>query len=232
MRIFFKRSFVSGREISGERGPSPSPCFGAHGAGSTGLSMRSGIVEIYEKSVLPQPERPARAELASRLRRCQASDRMKFLLATAALILGIVTSPGQTPESSPAPASMESLNKKVDEINAKLDALSQQLLKLEQQARPGVLIGESSPAALPTVATATGSASPASVANGNSHVVAKGETLTSIAKQTRVSVEDLQKFNHIEDGRKLQAGQTILIPATAAAAPVISPTASPSASMP
>jgi len=159
---------------------------------------------------------------------------MKLLLATVVSAFGIVTSPGQTPERSPAPASIESLNKKVDEINAKLDALSQQLLKLEQQARPGVMIGESSPAVSPVAATASTSATaaPASVANGNSHVVAKGETLTSIAKQTKVSVEDLQKFNHIEDGRKLQAGQTILIPATAAAAPVTSPAASPSASMP
>jgi LysM repeat protein len=28
----------------------------------------------------------------------------------------------------------------------------------------------------------------------------------------KVTVDDLQKANHIEDGRKLQAGQTITIP--------------------
>jgi LysM repeat protein len=55
--------------------------------------------------------------------------------------------------------------------------------------------------------------------------VARGETLTSIAKQNKVGVEELQKFNHIEDGRKLQAGQTIMIPA-----PSTSPAASASPS--
>jgi LysM repeat protein len=63
------------------------------------------------------------------------------------------------------------------------------------------------------------------VSNGNAHVVARGETLTSIAKQHKVGVEELQKFNHIEDGRKLQAGQTILIPP-----PSVSPGTSPSPS--
>jgi LysM repeat protein len=37
----------------------------------------------------------------------------------------------------------------------------------------------------------------------------------------KVSVDELQKFNQIEDGRKLQAGQTIMIPP--------SPTPTPSA---
>ncbi|MEJ7703234.1 MAG: LysM domain-containing protein [Geodermatophilaceae bacterium] len=40
----------------------------------------------------------------------------------------------------------------------------------------------------------------------------KGETLTSIAKAHKVGVEDLQKFNHIENDRALQIGQTIMIP--------------------
>ena len=52
---------------------------------------------------------------------------------------------------------------------------------------------------------------------GNSHVVAKGETLTSIAKMHKVTVEELQKFNHIENDRKLQIGQTIMIPAPSTA---------------
>jgi len=56
------------------------------------------------------------------------------------------------------------------------------------------------------------------------HTVARGETLTSIAKLYKVGVEELQKFNHIEDGRRLQAGQTIMIPTSP------TPTASPASS--
>jgi LysM repeat protein len=86
------------------------------------------------------------------------------------------------------------------------------------------MIGETTPA---TAAVTTENAHP-SPANGSTHVVARGETLTSIAKQYKVGVEELQKFNHIEDGRKLQAGQTIMIPpASASPAASASPSSTP-----
>jgi LysM repeat protein len=105
------------------------------------------------------------------------------------------------------------LVKKIEEQNAKIDALSQEILKLEQQlshARPGVMIGEAAPA--PASAAAPGTSPSHPSVEGNVHTVARGETLTSIAKMYKVTVDDLQKANHIEDGRKLQAGQTITIP--------------------
>jgi LysM repeat protein len=108
---------------------------------------------------------------------------------------------------------LEALSKKIDEQNAKIDTLSQQILKLEQQVakmRPGVIIGET-PAPSPT-SNATAEAPKPTQQSGNTHVVAKGETLTSIAKMHKVTVEELQKFNHIENDRKLQIGQTIMIP--------------------
>lgn len=130
---------------------------------------------------------------------------------------------------SPEAAQLEALTKKVDEINTKLDALSQQLLKMEQQSsRPGTMIGEPSPTAtaMPVATASAVTTTTSAGVSGNSHVVAKGETLTSIAKQYKVSVEDLQKFNHIEDGRKLQAGQTVMIP-TGAPTAVSSPSVTP-----
>ena len=109
-------------------------------------------------------------------------------------------------------ARLDELARKIDLQNAKIDTLSRQILKLEQQVssiRPGVMIGETPGAA------ATEAAKPPQT--GNSHVVAKGETLTSIAKMHKVTVEELQKFNHIENERKLQIGQTIMIPAPSSA---------------
>ena len=118
------------------------------------------------------------------------------------------TASAQAPSGDKSNATpLEALTKKIDLQNAKIDALSQQILKLEQQVsaiRPGVMIGE-------TPAPATNEA-PKPPQTGNSHVVAKGETLTSIAKMHKVSVEELQRFNHIENDRKLQIGQTIMIP--------------------
>jgi LysM repeat protein len=161
--------------------------------------------------------------LARQIRRWQSFAPMKlaavFLIA---VWFGVVIAFTQTPapeSAQPADAAqLEALVKKIDEQNAKIDALSQEILKLEQQIshiRPGVMIGESTPApSMPGVTVA----SPYPAA-GNTHIVARGETLTSIAKMYKVTVDELQKANHIEDGRKLQAGQTISIPTSATPTP-------------
>src|SRR6266567_4081689 len=127
-------------------------------------------------------------------------------------------------------AQLQELTKKIDEQNAKIDMLSQQILKLQLQLsnqRPGVMIGEGAPStSTSTSTTPTSTPTPgdpsAKVSDGNSHVVARGETLTSIAKMHNVSVSDLQKFNHIDNPLKLQAGQTLLIPPS----PIPSPSSS------
>src|SRR5262245_1314294 len=112
-----------------------------------------------------------------------------------------------TSAQSPAPdetksteaTHLEALAKKIDEQNAKIDALSQEILKLEQQlshVRPGVMIGEGAPA--PATAAAPATSTSHSTVAGNTHTVARGETLTSIAKMYKVTVDDLQKANNIE----------------------------------
>jgi LysM repeat protein len=144
----------------------------------------------------------------------------RFALCSFSFLLSAMicaTAPGQTPSGDKLDAALlDALTKKIDLQNAKIDALSQQILKLEQQVsaiRPGVMIGENPP----PVTTAATTEAPKPPQTGNNHVVAKGETLTSIAKMHKVSVEELQKFNHIENDRKLQIGQTIMIPAPSAA---------------
>jgi LysM repeat protein len=151
---------------------------------------------------------------------------MKFLAITAAgfsfaMLFGASLC-AQTPAQSSDAAQIEALAKKIDEQNAKIDTLSQQILKLQQQlanVRPGVMIGEGAP----SPAASSAPAETMRPANSSTHIVTRGETLTSIAKMYKVGVDDLQKFNHIEDGRKLQAGQTIFIPAspTPAASPTV-----------
>src|SRR5947199_3772938 len=109
--------------------------------------------------------------------------------------------------------------------------LSQEILKLQVEIsnhRPGVMIGEGASAtSTGTSAPSTTTSSPAvepsaKSGNGNSHVVARGETLTSIAKMYGVSVSELQKYNHIDNPLKLLAGQTLLIPPS----PIPSPSSS------
>ena len=134
--------------------------------------------------------------------------------------------PTQTPSAQTA--EIQELTKKIDEQNAKIDMLSQQILKLQSQLsiqRPGVMRGEGAPSTSPSAASTSTSApaeSSAKAGDGNSHIVARGETLTSIAKMHNVSIGELQKYNHIDNPLKLQAGQTLLIPPS----PIPSPSSS------
>ena len=153
---------------------------------------------------------------------------MKCLVTCAVFLFPVAIGLAEPAQPSPSPGEIASLEKKIDQLNVKIDALSQEIRKLEQQvSRPGMMIGETTPGQVPNAAAASESPHPTS-GNGTTHVVTRGETLTSIAKQYKVSVEDLQKFNRIEDGRKLQAGQTIMIPGPSAS-PAASASPSPTA---
>jgi LysM repeat protein len=127
---------------------------------------------------------------------------------------------------SPSPAAgsegseLLGLTKKIDEQNIKIDLLSQQILHLQQEIEHPKAAGTER--IIPT-ATAVSSPLPA---DGNTHVVARGETLTSIAKMHKVTIDELQKLNHIENDRKLQIGQTLVIPGAPGAAASPSPSAS------
>ena len=150
-----------------------------------------------------------------------------FLLGSNLFAQTFAPTPAMSPPDS---AQLQTLIKKLDEQNTKIDMLSQQILKLEQHIaniRPGVMVGERTPSpAAPTPSSSAAVAGSAQPTNGGStHTVARGETLTSIAKMHGVSVGDLQKYNHIENPLKLQAGQTIAIPASPA--PSASPSTSP-----
>jgi LysM repeat protein len=133
-----------------------------------------------------------------------------------------------TQTAAPQTAQLQELTKKIDEQNAKIDMLSQQILKLQTQLsnqRPGVMIGEGASSTSTSAASASTPApaeASAKAGDGNSHIVARGETLTSIARMHNISVSELQKFNHIDNPLKLQAGQTLLIPPS----PIPSPSSS------
>ena len=52
------------------------------------------------------------------------------------------------------------------------------------------------------------------VSSGKTYTVVKGDNPVTIAKKLKVSYGDLIALNHIEDPRKLQIGQKLLIPKT------------------
>src|SRR6266567_5610673 len=114
-----------------------------------------------------------------------------FFLGVSLFLTASAQTPSPKSSKSLDVSQLEALAKKIDEQNAKIDALSQEILKLEQQVsriRPGVMVGESTPSAATAAASAEASSHPA---GGNAHIVARGETLTSIAKMYKVSVDEL-----------------------------------------
>ncbi len=129
----------------------------------------------------------------------------------------------QSPTPKSESAELLNLSRKIDQQNIKIDLLSQQILRLQQEIEHpnGTSNGETPVRRATAAAAATaGVAIPPGV---NTHVVEKGETLTSIARMHKVSISELQKLNHIEDDRKLQIGQTLLLPGGPSPSPSPSP---------
>ena len=124
----------------------------------------------------------------------------------------------QTPTPGGESSELLNLARKIDQQNIKIDLLSQQILRLQQEIEHPKNSGTEN------VPRATQVTSPIPN-NGNTPVVAKGETLTSIARQHKVTIEELQKLNHIADDRKLQIGQTLILPGAPGAATSPSPSA-------
>lgn len=103
------------------------------------------------------------------------------------------------------------------------ERLNERILEIDPSLKQVVQRHQSTPVAA-TQGTAL-ETRPASTATpeGRHHIVAKGETLSSIATHYKVKVSTLETVNHITDDRKLQVGQNLLIPSSEAVHPQPSP---------
>ena len=138
----------------------------------------------------------------------------------------------QTVELESLKAEIKAQGEKIDRLTQEMETLSEML---KQKSAPPVAKAEPVPTATPTAANPAAASpaaanpaatvagvenpAPADGSNTKTHTVAKGETLTQISKQYGVSVEEIEQLNKIGDAKKLQAGQTIKIPASQAASP-------------
>ena len=94
---------------------------------------------------------------------------------------------------------------------AKADAkLNAKIIEIDPSLRPLVENRNVAPA---PIAKHTTPKPPVRSASGQTYVVAKGDTLTSIAVRYRVTAADLKSANGIVDERKLQVGQKLTVPA-------------------
>jgi LysM repeat protein len=144
---------------------------------------------------------------------------MQALFAVLAVLVPAVSPAQDEAGAGGRPAGQEALRQAVELQSRKIDQLSREVARLSaliEKGRPADTAREPAQGAAPAVEThpegqEVRRAEPAA-ASGPGHVVAKGETLTSIARQYNVSVADLLQANKIVDDRKLQIGQTLLIP--------------------
>ncbi len=142
--------------------------------------------------------------------------RSVFAIASA-FLLGSHFSHAQEAEKKAAPSDddLHSIRLLVERQSVQIEALDEEVKRLAhlvEASQPGAAASPTPAAPQETVpvATAVAVATPGDTAS--THIVTKGETLTSIAKHCKTSVADLMKSNKIENDRKLQIGQTLIIP--------------------
>jgi len=140
---------------------------------------------------------------------------------------------------------VHSLRYTVEAQSKQIAGLSEQIAELRQLLQSHAEPGTPPPAApapapapsTPSVAEPPAAPAPAVVApeaapaaeapapraeptgGGVRHVVAKGETLTSIAKLYNIPIAELHKANKIANDRKLQIGQVLSIPTKSSDSP-------------
>lgn len=107
---------------------------------------------------------------------------------------------------------------------AKMDAIQPATRKIEpsslENETTALARATSAPAkplvkeALVAESTKIPRALPIGTDSGNVYVVAAGDNPVKIAKKLKVSQEELLAVNHIDDPRKLQIGQKLIVPAS------------------
>ena len=109
-----------------------------------------------------------------------------------------------TPTPAPAPVPAAALVPAAD-----LEAFTEpgKPVKLAPAAKPAHPAAAAPTAEAPAAATAVSGSDSALT-----HVVKKGENLTTIARRANTTVPDILKLNKIEDERKLQIGQVLILP--------------------
>ena len=129
-----------------------------------------------------------------------------MLCLAAALTLLAPLAPAE--ETQPA-QELRELRSVIEQQAKQIEALTQQVAKLAQ------LIEATTPAPAAAEPAPIPPEEPAAVKPevlGQRHIVVKGETLTSIAKQYNVPLTELAKANKDVNDRKLQIGQQLIIP--------------------
>lgn len=135
-----------------------------------------------------------------------------------AALLGLTALAAPAQDAASPAEELSALRKAVEQQAKQIEALTHQVAKLA-----AALEGKSAPTGTTASTEATSAPNPEEFSTTNvpkaepaqpHHIVVKGETLTSIAKQYNVPLAELLKANKGINERKIQIGQSILLPST------------------
>lgn len=111
------------------------------------------------------------------------------------------------------------LRQLIEKQSSQIEQLSVEVARLRQQLSGSAAAPAPAPSAAPipaAVPVATNefapNAAPVAIEPLNVHIVVKGESLDSIAKLHKTTIAELQRLNKITDPKKLQIGQSLLLP--------------------
>ena len=160
---------------------------------------------------------------------------MHFFRVFAALgLLVLATTPGIAQDSGMA-EELRQLRKTVDQQSKQIEMLTREVARLGTalegkastgaSSTPSAASNPSAPAPSSKPDTPPAPAAPTEDFAANpppkaepahpQHIVVKGDTLTSVAKQYNITIAELQKANKDVNERKLQIGQTLNLPPNA-----------------
>jgi len=127
-----------------------------------------------------------------------------------------ISTPAQAEEATPT-QELRELRQAVQQQSKQIELLAEQVARLtraldSQKIAEAGTATTSVEAPKPALEFATDVPKAEAVTPGPRHVVVKGETLTSIAKQYTIPINELKTANKIENERKLQIGQVLILP--------------------
>src|SRR6201981_2783308 len=156
-------------------------------------------------------------------------DGKRLATAIAFMMAPISFLVAQEKGGAPTQGDLEAIKAELRSQDDRINRLSTEVTRLVEALKDKGIVLDKGTAAAPTASPAPKAApaspsatvpgtvgvdnpSPTAVGGVRTHVVAKGETLTQIAKQYGVTVDDIEQLNKITDAKKLQSGQTLKIP--------------------
>jgi len=139
---------------------------------------------------------------------------------------GLLRAQNAQESNAPAGDELKIMRQMLEQQSGQIDVLAQEIARLNLllEGRAPAAGGPTAPAAeaatqepapadaAPAPAEATAVAGAPAAPTGPVHIVTKGETLTAIARHYKVTVPELLKVNKITDVRRLQIGQTLVLP--------------------